>query len=302
MMRLGGAVLASLALAIFNAPAQTNPPGAEEFSFVTAGDMRNFVGPAPAGKRYFDGACESLQSIGAGAFMISPGDIDPPGPVRAMLDRYLGTNYLWYPVIGNHELGNKTNMLWLRHWANAGIPHLTRKGPPGAEETIFSFEFGNSHFTVLNDYYDGQSDSVRKVEVPTAAFEWLKQDLAATDKPLRWVIAHAPLKSLPDMDTGRHRHASDLNQAKQADAARLAQILKQFQVRAYICGHTHDCSVERVEGVWQADSGHARGGGDQGSPSTFLKFRVAGTHAWVDVYRADPTGEHYRLRKTVELD
>ena len=155
---------------------------------------------------------------------------------------------------------------------------------------------------MLNDYYDGHSDSVRRDDVPTAAFEWLKQDLAATDKPLRWVIAHAPLKSLPDMDTGRRRHANDFGQAKKADVARFTQLLKECHVRAYICGHTHDTSVEKVDGVWQADSGHARGGGDMGSPSTFLKFRVAGTRAWVDVYRADINGEHYRLRKTVELD
>ena len=63
-MRLSGAVLAALALSILQASAQTNQPGAEEFSFITAGDMRNFVGPAPAGKRYFDGACEALQNIG----------------------------------------------------------------------------------------------------------------------------------------------------------------------------------------------------------------------------------------------
>jgi hypothetical protein len=301
-MRLAGSGLLLVALAISHASAQTNPAGAEEFSFIAAGDMRNFVGPAPAGKRYFDGACEALQSIGAGAFMLSPGDIDPPGPVRATIDRYLGTNYLWYPVVGNHELANKTNMVWLRRWAKAGIAHLTRRGPPGAEETIYSFEYGNSHFVVLNDYYDGHSDAVRKDDVPTAAFEWLKQDLAATDKPLRWVIAHAPLKSLPDMDTGRRRHANEFGQAQKADAARFAELLREYHVRAYICGHTHDCSVERVEGVWQADSGHVRGGGDQGSPSTFLKFRVAGTQAWVDVYRADPSGEHYHLRKTVALD
>jgi hypothetical protein len=102
----------------------------EAFSFVTAGDMRNFVGPAPAGKRYFDGLCEALQTIGAGAFMIIPGDCDPPGPIRATIDRYLGTNYVWYPVIGNHEFGNKTNMVWLRDQAKAGIPHLTHRGPP----------------------------------------------------------------------------------------------------------------------------------------------------------------------------
>ena len=73
-------------------------------------------------------------------------------------------------------------------------------------------------------------------------------------------------------------------------------------MRAYICGHTHGSSVTRVKGVWQADSGHARGGGDPGAPSTFLRFRITGLRAWVDIYRADPNGLEYRLRKTVELE
>jgi Calcineurin-like phosphoesterase len=298
----GCVLLACLAFSPSRASAQTNPATPAEFSFLVAGDMRHFVGPAPRGERYFDGACEAMKRVGAGAFLISPGDIDPPGPVRATIDHYLGTNYLWYPVVGNHELEKRAYMAWLRHWANAGIPHLTRRGPPGAEQTIYSFDFDNSHFVVLNDYYDGHSDSHRRDDVPTAAFEWLKQDLAATDKPLKWVVAHAPLQALPDMDTGRKRHADDFGRAKKADVVPFERLLKQFHVRAYICGHTHDCSIARVNGIWQADSGHARGAGDKGAPSTFLKFRVAGTRAWVDVYRADTNGEHYRLRKTVELD
>jgi Calcineurin-like phosphoesterase len=283
-------------------PRDQSLPEPDTFAFVTAGDMRNFVGPARGGKRYFDGVCEALQAVGAGAFMISPGDCDPPGPVRATLDRYLGTNYLWYPVIGNHELGKKTNVLWLRAWANAGIPHLTRRGPPGAEDTTYSFDFGNSHFIALDEYFDGKSDSVLHNELPDTAFAWLEKDLAATRKPLIWVIGHVPIKSLPDMDTGRERHEGGTLTRNPARLERFLQLLKQYHVRAYICGHTHDCSIARVNGVWQADSGHARGGGDTGAPSTFLKFRISGERAWVDVYRGDAKGVTYQLRKSVELN
>jgi hypothetical protein len=130
----------------------------------------------------------------------------------------------------------------------------------------------------------------------------LEQDLAATRKPLIWVIGHVPIKSLPDMDTGRKRHESESLSKDPERLERFLQLLKQYRVRAYICGHTHDASVAKVKGVWQADSGHARGAGDKGAPSTFLKFRVAGERAWVDVYRGDGDGLNYKLRKTVELD
>lgn len=307
-----GVVVACVALPACKTAPPTGAPATEAadhrqsapitFSFITAGDMRSFVGPAPAGKRYFDGVCEALQSIGAGAFMIIPGDCDPPGPVRATIDRYLGTNYLWYPVIGNHELEKTTNLVWLRTWAEAGVPHLTRRGPVGAEDTIYSFEFENSHFILLNEYYDGRSDSVRKNDIPEAAFEWLEEDLAATRKPLIWIIGHVPIKSLRDMDTGRLRHAGESLTTNKVHQERFLQLLKRYHVRAYICGHTHNCSVARVKGVWQADSGHARGAGDKGAPSTFLKFRIAEERAWVDIYRGDTNGVTYKLRRTVKLD
>src|SRR5512137_1156925 len=85
-----GIALACLALVACRSAVSTKGHESDNFSFAAAGDMRNFAGPAPAGKRYFDGACEALQQVGAGAFLVSPGDFDPPGPVRATLDRYLG--------------------------------------------------------------------------------------------------------------------------------------------------------------------------------------------------------------------
>jgi hypothetical protein len=82
---------------------------------------------------------------------------------------------------------------------------------------------------------------------------------------------------------------------------KFAGLLKKYHVRGFLCGHTHGCSVQQVHGLWQADSGHARGAGDPGAPSTFLKIRVSGEQTWVDIYRADPKGVSYKLRETVEL-
>ena len=194
--------------------------------------MRKYVGTAPAGIKYFDGACEAIQKVGPGAFMLSPGDCDPPGPIRAALDTYLGTNYLWYPAVGNHDTEYQTNMAWLRCWAEKGIPNLCRKGPPGAELTIYSFDYGNSHFVVLNNYFDGTSDVVKKDELPEALFEWVEKDLKATDKPLVWVAGHKPLKSFPDMDSGRIRHANESITTNTVQFVRFIDLLKQNRVRA----------------------------------------------------------------------
>lgn len=270
-------------------------------AFVAAGDMRNFTEGAPAGKRYFDGACAAMESVGAGDFMITPGDFDPPAEVRGVIDRYLGSNYVWYPVVGNHEVETPEDMAWVQQWA-AHIPGLVRRGPPGAELTTYSFDVGNSHFVAINNYFDDRVTARSKGSVGKGTLSWLEQDLAATKQPLIWVIGHQPLESLPDMDSGRVRHGGESVSTDAAAKARFIEILKAHQVRAYICGHTHNASVAKVEGIWQTDSGHARGAGDKGSPSTFLKFRVDSTRAWVDVYRSDDTGVNYTLRQTVELD
>ena len=298
-----GLVLAAACLVIVGCSiAQTNPPGSKDFSFIAAGDMRNFIHSKKSGQRQFDGMCEGASRIGAGAFMISPGDCDPPAPIRATIDEYLGTNYLWYPVIGNHDADSSVDMDWMRHWAEVGIPHLIRRGPAGAELTTYSFDFGNSHFVVFNEYYNGKSDAAGKGDVPDAATAWLEKDLAATRQPFIWVIGHKPIQSLPDMDSGRERHDGDSISSDPAHFSRFIQLLKQYSVRAYICGHTHNCSVAKTHGIWQADSGHARGAGDHGSPSTFLKFHVTGEKAFVDIYRADDNGNNYKLRQTVELN
>lgn len=272
-----------------------------EFAFLAAGDMRQFVEAKSPTERYFDGLCEEAKRIGPGEFMVTPGDFDPPAPVRATLDRYFGADFHWYPVVGNHEIETPADLAWVEKWA-ANIPHLIRRGPPGAELTTYSFDSGHAHFVAVNDYFDNKAVVKGKGAIAEVTLKWLEDDLAATKQKHIFVIGHQPIESLPDMETGRLRHGGESVSTNSAAAAKFVALLQQFKVRAYICGHTHNTSVAKVKGIWQADSGHARGAGDKGSPSTFLKFRVSGEQAWVDIYRAQTNGMNYTLRKTVALD
>ncbi len=285
-----------------SARAQTNDSAPDNYAFMVAGDMRSFTGPAPAGKRYFDGVCEAIKAAGSGSFLLSPGDCDPPAPIRAAIDRSLGSNYLWYPVVGNHDADAIKDMDWFHHWAQGGIPHLVRRGPANAEFTTFSIDFGNSHLVVLDEYYDGKADNIGNGDVCDTTLAWLDQDLAATHQPLIWVTGHKPIKSFPDMDTGRVRHGTDTVTDNPEHHRRFMELLKKYHVRAYICGHTHNTSINKVEDIWQLDSGHARGAGDPGAPSTFLKVRVSGSQTWVDIYRGDTNGVQYHVARTVDLN
>lgn len=288
-------ILAALTLGIQIVPAQTN------FTFVTAGDMRNFMTGSKPGQRGFDGLCEAVQQLDRGAFMLSPGDCDAPVAIRAVIDKYIGKDYLWYPVVGNHDVESLSDMAWLRQWASNGIPHLSERGPIGCDFT-YSFDFANAHFAAVSEYDGRNPKKVGEADITDVTLDWLEKDLSGTSQPLIFVFGHNPIKSFPDMDSGRVRHGGASVSANPAHLSRFIKSLTDHHVCAYICGHTHDTSIEKVDGIWQTDSGHARGADDPGSPSTFLRFRVSGAKALVEVYRGDSNGVRYTLRRTVELN
>jgi hypothetical protein len=272
------------------------------FSFIVTSDMRNFASPEYDSSKYFSGTCEAIGDVGRGAFMVSPGDIDPPQYVYATVQNVLGKDYSWYAVIGDHEAETPADMKWLRKWGDKDIPNLVRRGPEHCKETIYSFDYNNAHFVVLNQYCDGQSDVGTDGDVCETLFKWLKEDLEDNDKPFVFVFGHEPLVSIPDVCNGRHRHIDDSLNAHTTNSHRFRQLLFHHKVTAYVCGHTHNCSFAKINGLWQVDAGHARGIGDKGARSTFLKIWVSETQATVYIYRDDRNGGPYSLAHTVELN
>jgi hypothetical protein len=233
--------------------------------------MREYSGTGTFDTRqFFRGACEAINSLGGGAFMISPGDIDPPREVHWTIKQYLGEGYFWYPVVGNHE----------------------------TEETTYSFDYGNSHFVILNEYCDGASDTGTGGDIVDALYDWLFEDLNTTDKPHIFVFGHEPAYPQPDADNGRERHMENSLNQHPANRDRFWNLLREKGVVAYICGHTHNYSAVRIDGVWQLDAGHARGMGDTGVRSTFIIAHVDFSSVSFETYRDDATGGAYTLMDT----
>ncbi len=273
------------------------------FVFDVAADMREFTAPQHPGPAYFDGVCAALQRLGPGAFMVSPGDEDPPERVRATLDSTLGADYTWYPVVGNHEGEQPQTLEYLRK-LNAGgrkLPRIVRAGPPGAVETCYAFDYRNAHFVVLNEYYDGRTDMATDGDVPDALYQWLAEDLAANRRPIVFVFGHEPTVAVPDIDNGLVRHRGDSLDAHEANNYRFWSLLRQHKVTAFICGHTHCASLTKINGVWQVDSGHARGLGDEGASSTFVRVHVLPAGVRCDMYRMTGKDGHYALRHSAWL-
>jgi hypothetical protein len=189
------------------------PVGNIQVSFSVTADMRDYAG---SNMLYFRGACERIATGGAGDFMISPGDIDPPDLVYADIQKYIGIDYPWYPVVGNHEA-----------------------------ETNYSFDYGDVHFTVINEYYNGTSAMATDGDVPDTLRTWLDDDLSDTPQPIIFVIGHEPAFPQPDEESGRLRHEDDSLNAHEVNRDLFWQTLVDRGVTAYMCGHTHNYSVYR---------------------------------------------------------
>lgn len=291
--RIAIVVLALLGSSLFAAPPES-PAG---LSFLVAGDMRDYAGGAFGGPAFFLGACQAMRASGPSAFLIVPGDLDPPQSVADVIRSVFGKAFPWYPAVGNHDASDEADMAFLRRLNAHGarLPNIVRPGPPGGVETTYSFEVGDVHVAVINQYFDGVSDTGGNGDVSDTIYGWLKADLAATAKPFIFVVGHEPAFPLPDMTTGRARHVrTSLNQDP-ASRDRFWLLLKERKVNAYFCGHTHGASAKKIQGVWQLDSGHARGKGDKGAPSTFIRVTVGGGDSRYEVFRADSGGENYRV-------
>ncbi len=267
------------------------------FSFDVTVDQRQFA----EGTEYFEGACKALLKTGKGAFMVSPGDIDPPEDIYNVITGVFGSDYVWYPGVGNHEAETPEDMQWLRDYAKKHLKGMVSPGPEGSEETTYSFDYKNAHFVVINEYYDGKTDAGTNGDVCDALYEWVRKDLQANKKPFIFIFGHEPFVSIPDIDNGRHRHKGDNLDAHPKNSHRFHKLLRKHNVAAYICGHTHGFSHAKINGLWQIDAGHARGMGDKNAQSTFLKVYVGSSNCWIDVYRLDLNKNIYELTETLTI-
>ena len=208
---------------------------------------------------------------GAGLFMLSAGDAEPPQTTRSQLDDVLGKSFVWYPVMGNHELNAKppdppaAYVEWLREYYDKKLKGKVNPGPEGAKETCFSFDVGDVHIAVINQYWGGEAEPGNdRVGWGTAVKElrkWLADDLQKSPNAWKLVVGHEPAYPQPDRDWDAARHSRDAFTLDLKTRQRFWTVLEEQGVAAYVCGHTHRYSRYQPEGskVWQIDVAQARG-------------------------------------------
>jgi hypothetical protein len=228
-----------------------------------------------------------------GVFHVSPGDIDPPADNFADLVSAFGSGVIWYAGVGNHEAETAANMQWVRaHFPS--LPFIVRQGPTGCENTTYSFDYGNAHFVMLNEYCDAGSDVGTDGDVADVLYNWLAADLAASTKPVKLVFGHEP--AFP-----KGNHVGDSLDERPQTRDRFWSLLQSAGVQAYLCGHTHSYSTTLRPGtsLWQIDVGNA----GNGSPLTFLDVTVSDSAVRFDAWQGQ-LNQPFALVDTwsVELD
>lgn len=273
----------------------------DSFSFIMLADTRDYTGD---NFDYFRGACEAIKETGGTPFIISPGDIDPPDSTFYTIQKYIGKDVVWYPVVGNHEAETPSDMDWMRKHNVDGnsLPNIVNLGPESCKETNYSFDYKNTHFVILNIYSTDTCDNCTHGEVNDFLYAWLQNDLQKTTKENILVFGHEPAYPMPDMETTRLRHAGDcLNQfPKTRD--RFVKLLQEHKVVGYVFGHTHNYSIVKINALWHIDVGHARGIEDMGARSTFIKITVSGKKVSFETFRLNYENHKYEVFDKGVLD
>jgi hypothetical protein len=250
------------------------------------------------------GARENLRRVfmgidakagGIGGFHVSCGDLVFPPALRETISARYGAGAIWFPVVGNHDAEFPEAMAWLRAEFSAGngarrpIRDLARRGgPPGAEDTVYSWDYDSAHLVALNVYWDGSTnagaDTAAGGDIAPALLEWLRADLAASAKPFVFVFGHEPAFMPPGT-----RHSGDSLDAYAENRDAFWSLLAERGAAAYISGHTHRRYSMLVDGVWQVNAGKVSEAGS-GEGRTFLDISLSDAGATVTVW-ADPGGK-----------
>lgn len=139
-----------------------------------------------------------------------------------------------YAVMGNHDRtgGDSSD----KAWQNAF--DFPDNGPAGFGELTYSFDYGNSHFVILD------SDKPEEHIVNKDQRNWLEADLANNKKNKIFVFFHEPAYPV----SSKIGESLDVDK-KERDA--LWDILSRYEVRAVFNGHEHLQSRKKIGNIYQ---------------------------------------------------
>ncbi|GGB41084.1 hypothetical protein GCM10011409_18250 [Lentibacillus populi] len=171
---------------------------------------------------------QGLQFFPDSKFLIMGGDqVDAGAMEHQWLDYFAKPQELLMdlPVmaaVGNHEGPYHNNFHYHFHYPNDAIDNPL---PPGS---VYSFDYGDAHFMVLNTMDMGWDD--RQRESFNQQIEWLKHEVAKTDKKWKIVSIHKAIYSV-----GGHSADEDIFELREM----LYPVFDELGIDVVLQGHDH---------------------------------------------------------------
>lgn len=147
----------------------------------------------------------------------------------------------FYIAVGNHEVESELSENIVRL-----IFEMPGNGPAGLKELVYSFDHKNTHFIALDTDVFNNFHKVGERQL-----EWLKEDLEKNKEKNIFVFGHEPAYPA-------HAHVGSSLDKYASDRDKLWGVFKQYNIRAYFCGHEHLYNSSVHDGIYQIITG---GGG-----------------------------------------
>ncbi|WP_191906974.1 InlB B-repeat-containing protein [Adhaeribacter soli] len=141
-------------------------------------------------------------------------------------------NHIILPTPGNHDYGNQASRTD-PYYKIFSMPTAAEcGGVASGTKAFYSYDWGNIHFISLDSYGTESPGSTRLYDTLGTQVQWLKKDLAATDK--KWIVAfwHHPPYSMGG-------HNSDTEDQMVKIRQNFIRILERGGVDLVLCGHSH---------------------------------------------------------------
>ena len=183
---------------------------------------------------------------------------------------YESPDFVWpkiWPVVGNHEIRHRKDEDNFRKV----FPDVFANGPDDERGLSYSFDFGNSHFIIVNTdrwYYGDPDDTTddRRDWHYVKHLDWLEKELSAAKKRgAKHIFVFSHEMAFP---TGGHLRDGLPNLTRNLvlplDSTRIWylerrnkfwELLKKYNVDAHICGHEHLYARQSVDGVYEIITG-----------------------------------------------
>ncbi|GGF90039.1 hypothetical protein GCM10010912_39030 [Paenibacillus albidus] len=173
---------------------------------------------------------EGLAKFPDSQFILNSGDLVDNGDIEEQWSWFFDkpkailANTPLVPLVGNHESKNYSNY--------AGHFNLPNESNTGAkpEGSVYSLDYGSAHFMVINTEYYGTSSNAENNEIYNKQVEWLRSEVAKTDKKWKVVFLHKSPYSVA-------------NHTKDTDVlfyrAQLTKVFDELGIDMVLGGHDH---------------------------------------------------------------